>query len=341
MKTIKRVLFSLFILMMVLQSCSTKVDLYADYKPITVVYGLLDFTQDTNYIKINKAFLGPGNALDIALIEDSCNYPGKLNCRIIESKASAGSNYFTQTRVLEVDTITIHNKELGIFYAPDQLVYYTKDRINNNNQYVHYRYDLEIDRGDTILTASTGVVGGSRFAIPQAVMNFSMINPTGTVGWTPCTNAAIYDVTIEFKYYEVKNLIDTLPCSMKMTIMDPRPETDISYEQGVYSTSYHSQDFYNSLAQKIGADSLQNVERLIFEPSVTIKISAGGDELYNFISVNGPSNSIVQTIPEYTNVNGGYGVFSSRTAISKKVKLSAQTYTELSRHESWNFRQAR
>ena len=91
----------------------------------------------------------------------------------------------------------------------------------------------------------------------------------------------------------------------------------------------------------MGADTLNaNVERLVFEPSLTIKISAGGVELYNFISVNGPSSSIVQSIPEYSNVNGGYGVFSSRTTIQKDVRLSAQTFTELMRHENWRFRQA-
>ena len=110
MRRILLYLFSFFVSGMMLYSCSTDVDLYADYKDITVVYGLLDSGKDTNYIKINKAFLGPGNALDIALIDDSCNYPGKLDAKLIEYKGSAtGSNYH-QTRVLPLDTITIFNK---------------------------------------------------------------------------------------------------------------------------------------------------------------------------------------------------------------------------------------
>ena len=62
MKKILLSLFSVFAFLMMFNACSTDVDLYADYKDITVVYGLLDSGADTNFIKINKAFLGPGNA---------------------------------------------------------------------------------------------------------------------------------------------------------------------------------------------------------------------------------------------------------------------------------------
>lgn len=340
MKALRTALFSLIALGFFFQSCSTKIDLYSDYKDITVVYGLLDFTKDTNFIKINKAFLGPGSALDIALIDDSCNYPGKLNCRIIESRASAEGTTYTQTRVLNVDTITVHNKKLGIFYAPDQLVYYTTDRIHANNSRYKYLYTLEIDRGDTVLTATSSVVGGERFTVPQAIMSFSTTTPTGTLKWTECPNAVVYDASVEFRYAEIWNGRDTVYHSINME-MGYYPKTALHYDLGNYVLSYPNASFYDKLSRSIGADSLNpNVERLVFEPCLTINISAGGVELYNFISVNGPSSSIVQTIPEYSNVNGGYGVFSSRTTIHKDVRLSAQTFTELLRHENWRFRQA-
>lgn len=341
MKKISKVLFSLFLLAAIFSSCSTEVDLYADYKDITVVYGLLDYKKDTNFIKINKAFLGPGNALDIALISDSCNYPGKLDCRIIESKANAGSTLYSPTRVLRVDTMTIHNKDLGFFYAPDQLVYYTPDKINANTQHDKYRYELEINRGDTILRASTDIVGGGRFAIPIAVLNFAYHSTPGSVKWTDCPNASVYDISIDFHYYEVSNNSDTIPKSMTLNLGN-YAATALNYQDGTYSLSYNNEIFFVTLASKLGADTLSTdvVERLIFEPSLTVNISAGGDELYNFISVNGPSSSIVQNIPEYTNVAGGYGVFSSRTTVSKNVKLSSQTLTDLVL-KNWRFRQAR
>ena len=65
---------------MVFNSCSTKVDLYAEYKDIPIVYAMLNPKSDTNYIKITRAFCGTNdhfiNANDMALIADSSNYPG-------------------------------------------------------------------------------------------------------------------------------------------------------------------------------------------------------------------------------------------------------------------------
>ena len=81
------------------------------------------------------------------------------------------------------------------------------------------------------------------------------------------------------------------------------------------------------------------MERLIYEPSLEVCLAAGGDELYNFITVNGPSNSIVQTLPEYTNVKGGYGVLSSRLMLRKRMRLAGNTIPELTNHDYWNFKQ--
>ena len=337
----KTLFFTLIALGILFQSCSTDIDLYADYKDITVVYGLLNPNQDTNYVKINKAFLGPGNANEIALIADSCNYPRKLDSRIIEYSAPHNTNSFTRTRVITLDTMTIHDKDtMGAFYAPDQLVYYTTEKIKANNDYHHYQYELEIDRGDTILNAFTNIVGGSTFGIPQAVLNLSSNSPLGVIKWYPCPYASIYDVSVQFRYYELGPTNDSVLHCVNWTI-GTYPLLNLALELGTYSISYNTINFYQNLAHEIGNDSLKNVERLIAEPSLTVKISAGGEELYNFISVNGPSSSIVQSVPDYSNINGGYGVFSSRTSIEKKMRFSSQSFMELQKHESWHFRQIR
>ena len=89
----------LLLMVFLFGSCSTDVDLYADFKDITIVYGLLDINKDTNYVKINRAFLGYGDANEIAMIPDSSNYPGKLDAKIIEYRSSAsGNNYEKTTR---------------------------------------------------------------------------------------------------------------------------------------------------------------------------------------------------------------------------------------------------
>ena len=332
-------LFSVFALLVVFNSCSTKVDLYADYKDITVVYGLLDSGADTNFIKINKAFLGPGNAYDIALIDDSCNYPGKLDAKLIEYRTTASANNYQKTAEFPLDTLTVHNKEMGIFYAPDQLVYYTTQRIKPNNSQYKYRYELQIDRGDTIISAITNVVGGGSFTIPQA--SFNLTSSSGSISWTPCPYAAIYEVVFKFYFTEVDIHNDSVVRCMTWPL-GAHPEFQLTNENGTYSIPFKPSLFFYNLATYLGADTLNNkVERIIFNNPLEVSIAAGGDELYNFIAVNSPSNSIVQNLREYTNVNGGYGVLSSRVMFKKRMRLSGNTIPELMKHENWHFRQAK
>ena len=69
----KRLVFFVFIISL-FAACSTDFNINADWQEITVVYGLLNQKETTHYIKINKAFLGEGNALTMAQIEDSSSY---------------------------------------------------------------------------------------------------------------------------------------------------------------------------------------------------------------------------------------------------------------------------
>lgn len=341
MKKTHSLLFVIFAAVLAFNACSTDVDLYADYKNITIVYGLLDAKQDTNFVKINKAFLGPGNAMDIALIADSCNYPGKLDARILEYRASQGNNHYQKTDEFQLDTITVYDKTPGIFYAPEQLLYYTTHKIKTNDERFKYRYDLYIDRGDTILTSSTDIVGGGTFNVQQSVLNFSSVVDMGALKWYPAPNAAVYEVNIEFHYTEISPTHDSVEKVMHWSL-GTHSIDDLAFENGCYSTPYKASLFFANLAMELGNDTLdRTVERVFFEPSLRVSLAAGGSELYNFISVNAPSSSIVQNIPEYTNINGGYGVFSSRAFITKKLKLSSQTVTELINHDNWNFRQGR
>jgi hypothetical protein len=60
--------------MLGLHSCSTEVDLTADYQSIPVVYGLLEVEADTQWVKINRTWLGEGNQLDAAQVRDSSEF---------------------------------------------------------------------------------------------------------------------------------------------------------------------------------------------------------------------------------------------------------------------------
>ena len=172
----KKLLLSLSLLAAVLgfNACSTDVDLYADYKDIPIIYGLLDASLDTNYIRINRAFSGSNDnhidATEVALIEDSCNYPGKLRAYIVKYKNTYGNTYVPTDDIIELDTITINNKEEGIFYSPRQKVYFTDQPLTVNNGNLKYKYKLFVHKGNDTITAETGIVGGESFKVVTIII---------------------------------------------------------------------------------------------------------------------------------------------------------------------------
>ena len=145
----------LFLLLVpVLFSCDKSLNVNADWKDVTVVYGLLDQTKDTTYIKITKAFLGEGDALMFSKIPDSSNYSSALEVRLDELQVTNGKDT-TLVNSFHCDTVTIHNKQAGdsIFYYPNQLMYFTTAKLSSN-----YIYKLHVRNGQTgkEITATTG-----------------------------------------------------------------------------------------------------------------------------------------------------------------------------------------
>lgn len=347
----KKLFYSLSLLavMAFFNACTTDVELYADYKDIPVIYGLLDASQDTNFIRINRAFSGsndhPINASEVALIADSSNYPGKLTAYIAEYKAVFGGNYTPTGDTMWLDTITIHDKEGGVFYSPSQKAYFSPDKwiFDNNSSTSKYRYKLVVFKENDTVTAETGLVGGQEFKILTTSLHFSA-NPsdnTKKVKFTYADNAVFYDVQMVFYYKESLNggpLVDKqVSFSTGAINIDNLGTENLS----LYIT-YLENTLFNALTEAIGADTVlypahPNVVRYFDDlHPMKILISAGGDELYNYIQVNSQSG-FSQTVPDYTNINGGYGVFSSRVHLEQFVSISAGTKRDLYGKEAWGF----
>jgi hypothetical protein len=149
------------ILLLLVFSCNKDLNVNADWQEITVVYGLLDQTSDTTFIKITKAFLGPGDAMMFAKIPDSSNYLEPIEARLDEYNSDL------LVRQIPLDTVTIKNKQKGdsIFYYPNQLMYFTTTSLNQN-----YTYKLYIRNTKTgkIVTSQTNLVHDFEILRPQS-----------------------------------------------------------------------------------------------------------------------------------------------------------------------------
>ena len=331
---------SLLACMAMFNACSTDVELYADYKDIPVIYGLLDATVDTNYVRINRAFSSsndhPINAYEVALIADSCNYPGKLDARIVEYKSGFGNHYSPTGRVIMLDTMTIQDKEPGVFYSPRQKVYYTTEQFRQNANGADYRYGLVVYKGNDTITSETSIVGGENFKILTFQTSFisDSTSNTAKISFKPADNAAFYDVKMFFNYKEKRG--STMENKQVKWDFGTKSIDELSYEDGTYVVSYGMNSLFQLLEEAIGSDTI-GVTRYFDEEPIDIVIAAGGDELYNYIQINAQAGGLSQTVPDYTNVSGGYGVFSSRINKSRTAKLSSRAAGDLYGKRSWHF----
>ena len=114
----KVLVFTISIISLFLGSCSNDLEINAPWKDVTVVFGLLNKNETTHYIRISKAFLGEGDALQFASQFDSLYYnPDLLDVKVYRVYNGVVEDSFLCAAVTDID------KDPGIFSSPSQILY--------------------------------------------------------------------------------------------------------------------------------------------------------------------------------------------------------------------------
>ncbi|MDY0103292.1 MAG: hypothetical protein RBS07_10150 [Lentimicrobium sp.] len=319
MKRLFLLLLLISVSLFTFQSCETDFDVTAPYKDITVVYGMLSQNDTVHYLKINKAFIGEGNALEYAQNADSSFYGDNLE--VILKEISNGN----VLRTLSFDTTTVYDKEPGIFYAPNQVLYKSTFIIQGNA--ADLEYDLEIRNKITgeLITANTPLV--SEFSVesprPLRQINFTIESPQ-RIKWSSAKNGKRYTVSLRFWFDEVmaasndtiQRYIDWNFSSVKSNSIQGGESLEILYVPTAFFSICKSLIPYKETSQ-ISEDAIS--ARLANH--VEFLFAVAGDELNTYMEVNEPSSGIVQEKPDYTNIDNGIGIFSCRYTQSTASSL--------------------
>ena len=319
-------LFSAFSIIVILFSCNEQIELSGDFKETAIVYGLLDHSDSMHYVKITRAFIGPGNAVDISQIEDS-SYFNSVYATIEELEGGT----VTRTWVLS-DTI-IENKDTnGVFFAPTQKVYYFKTlpttistsgafgtvqtspnpQLSSLNPNAQYRLNADINDGLFRVSATTDLVNGLTTNATSQNFTFKFASNPGeykaqSVTISNTGNAHVVNAKIGINIAEYIGE-DAVSQTIDWTIgeNDVMPNSSITF-------SAQGETFYNRVIDNVTNDPLIDQRNFLgFE----VVMTGGSEDLYNYITVNQPSSSLAQTKPTYTNleVTNDYrviGIFSS------------------------------
>ncbi|MEW6469501.1 MAG: hypothetical protein AB1458_11275 [Bacteroidota bacterium] len=292
---------------LIFSSCSNDFDVTEEWKETMVIVGLLNQSDSVQYIKINKAYLGEGDALVMGGVYDSINYANSLTVVLNEITNNVVTNSFTLVR----DTGTV--KPAGIFAYPNQVLYKTSAVLNENKE-----YELVVTNNESQSIAR---------ARTRLVRNFLVIQPTGTqtinftnpnfpfrIQWNSAVDGRLYNLRIRFYYYEQNKI--TLAVTDKYLdwyFTDRRASTLAGGEP--MEINFPGEQFYQFVQSRLDPnDSVwrhpgksANVNQML-----DFVLTVAGEEFATYMEVAAPSTTILQEKPIYTNIEGGIGIFSSR-----------------------------
>ena len=145
--------------------------------------------------------------------------------------------------------------------------------------------------------------------------------------WNRPLNSSSFEVKLNFTYFEVTKEGSVIDTNFKTIVWYSLEKNNVQpsdYELEIY---YPAVVFYNSIQTKVPysdpATEAKVIER--FTNGVEYRVNAAADNLAKYIEVNSPQEGIFQYRPEYSNINNGYGIFSSRNKAIKFKKLGNDT----------------
>jgi len=299
-------------------ACENEVEINADYTDITTVYGLLEPSGDTQFVKVTRTFLDDNqNAVQLASQADRIYYDS-LNIRLIEKD----NNGVVLSQTTFQDTVV--PKDAGFFTQDNNVIYYTTNQINEKRNYELEitKPDGSITKGKVRTTDGVSVTKPTRnnqtisFVSPfnQSLSNYQFEFETGD-------NIGEFEAKVTFMYTEIDNndsthKIVTIPLA---TFSNPSLSKDQKYKFTLEGTR-----FFNAVEAAIPV-SANPPKRIWQEKSIEIEVYAADADYSLYRDVNGPIDGLSQTRTEFTNIENGIGLFASRQKVIRRIQINDDT----------------
>ena len=321
-------------------SCKTDFDINAPYKPIPIIYGLLDQSKDTQFVKINKSFIGDGNNVDYASINDSLLF-SNVSARV-EQYAPGLSSPF---KVYDLQELWVGNLQSGIFYEDSQKVYYFVPDAPLNDEHL-YQLVVSVDDVQDDITAQTRLLDGSSlsfdylFSLSFGIngLNFADVN-LGTsdvfyspqIKWNTAPRGKRYELTMSFRYNEITSN-SSIPKTIYWSLGTQTAigNGDALNDSEKMFVNLSGEQFFEMVNSRLMdyPNEAQVLKREIV--AVDFIVSAGNEDLNTYIEVNEPATGVVTERPTFTNISGdGIGLFASKCEVAITGNFSDGSILEL------------
>lgn len=361
MKLSKHILFTAAVAVM-FYSCKDKLELNAPYKEIPSIYAVLNPQNSLQIIRVNKVFLGEGDANQMAQIADSVNYPeGELEITLTRkdefgatAPASKDGKMLIQFRDSVVQTAN------GAF-AKTQRVYVSSDRLLTRGKYTLTVKNKKTGNVFTAQATALDSVNGQQPFLPIGApyYPYAPVGPPndnsaqfinyrtgGAVQYIPdeAKYGKFYNLTIRMHFYD--SLFDGGKTWRYVDYQFANKSVKDALVQNAFTymrNDFKADDFFSAIGIGLGKAGLsasgivgRKMER------VEYIISTTGQDYMDYMQYVSPSLSISQTKPLYSNFDGqkALGLFAFRTRCSVSKQLANDFISEFARNRftcSYNF----
>jgi hypothetical protein len=326
------------LLTIISSSCSTDLNLTGDYEEQAIVYSLLDTVNNPSrggnghLFRIQKVFLGEASAFEMAMVADSSyfNYDSTL-VEVLDIDADGDTN----NRWM-LDTVHIATKEEGDFFGPKQRLYLLEEDVHENHSYMLV---ITNQQSGYQATSVINMLGESSFRwtnpsenSPATYRGLNLKRNDGTyfdigIDFSTADNAADYELWLTFYYREVVDT-DTTQHELNWRVGSNSfaKEDGEGADNGVLSLSGEQVFSYigsniesnPSIVRLIGKDFNNNGTLGKGGPDAfELTMYIAGTEFSEFLTISnssGTASGSLTSVPTYSNINNGLGVFSCRTS---------------------------
>ena len=292
-------------LIIISYSCKTDFEINAPYDRIPIIYGVLDQSVDTQFIKINKSFLGDNNTA-YSSINDSLYFDSvTVKVEELDDNETVLRVFSLQEKFVPVAPGS------GIFFTGQQKVYYFVPS-SPLDETKSYRIIGEADGKP--FSATTNLINdfdfdrtfknGTNSTLGIGWYNSGVYNPI-VPKWNQSPDSKFYDAAIRFNYTEYRNGIAT-PLIIEWFMGSVKSLNTVTL-----SLEANAESFFVYLSNNASLKDTVGVTKRVIG-KIEFRVTAVNQILETYIDVNKPNNNIAFDKPDYTNIEGGRGIFGSR-----------------------------
>jgi hypothetical protein len=338
-----KTVFVIIFLLLITFSCKNKLDLNAPYKEIPSIYAVFNPDDDIQIVRVNKVFLGEGDANEMAKIADSVNYPaGELTITLSRTESGYPAPAGSKSQVITFADSVIQavsgafNSTQRVYVCHEKLFpsgLYTLKVSNNKTGNVFIARDSSLNKVKPAIAPFVApfypVPPGKYPADDRnAYIDYSGQGTKYTIRF-PSNNARIYQMVFRCHFY------DSIGGSTEKTFnyvdynfsnQEARSAEKIPPFTGYIRNELRGSDIFSSIGTALAKMNLRDPSTIQGRKMYKIQflIYSSSQEYVDYMQYAAPSLNISQSKRVYSNFDNkaALGLFTFRTRFSVDKEMA-------------------